>query len=35
LRIAEGYRVGNFKPAPETLAEIRRVMDAKGVKPPQ
>ncbi len=34
LRIAEGYRVGNFKPAPETLAEIRRIMLANGVPPP-
>src|SRR5205085_12457714 len=30
LLIAEGYRVGNFKPAPETIAEIRRIMIAKG-----
>ncbi|MCW3055607.1 MAG: ankyrin repeat-containing protein [Chthonomonadales bacterium] len=35
LRIAEGYRVGNFKPAPETLAALRRILDAKGVKPSQ
>ena len=35
LLIAEGYRAGNFKPAPETIAEIKRIMDAKGVKPPQ
>jgi len=35
LQIAEGNRVGNFKPAPETLAAIRRILDAKGVKPPQ
>lgn len=26
LQIAEGYRVGNFKPAPETLAELKRVL---------
>jgi ankyrin repeat protein len=30
LLIAEGHRVGNFKPAPETLAEIRRIMAAHG-----
>jgi len=35
LRIAEGYRVGNFKPAPETIAVLKRVLDAKGVKPSQ
>jgi len=27
--------VGNFKPAPETMAEIMRVMVANGVTPPQ
>lgn len=35
LLIAEGYRPGNFKPAPATMAEIRRVMLANGVTPPQ
>src|SRR5262249_50314346 len=35
LLIAEGYRVGNFKPAPETIAEIRRIMVANGGTPPQ
>ncbi len=35
LLIAEGYRPGNFKPAPETLAEIRRTMIANGVTPPK
>ena len=35
LLIAEGYRVGNFKPAPETIAEISRIMIANGVTPPQ
>ena len=35
LLIAEGYRVGNFKPAPETIAEIRRILIANGVTPPQ
>jgi ankyrin repeat protein len=35
LLIAEGYRVGNFKPAPDTIVEIRRIMVANGVTPPQ
>jgi ankyrin repeat protein len=35
LLIAEGYRVGNFKPAPETIEAIKRVMIANGVTPPQ
>jgi ankyrin repeat protein len=34
LLIAEGYRVGNFRPAPDTIAEIRRLMVANGVAPP-
>lgn len=34
LLIAEGHRPGNFKPAPETIAEIRRIMLASGVTPP-
>lgn len=33
LRIAQGYRPGNFKPAPETIAAIRRVMQAAGIAP--
>jgi uncharacterized protein len=33
LRIAEGYRYGNFKPSPETVAAFRRVFDQAGVKP--
>jgi ankyrin repeat protein len=28
LSIAEGHRFGNFKPAPETAAEIKRLMAA-------
>jgi ankyrin repeat protein len=32
--IAEGHRVGNFKPSPETLAALERVMRAAGVAPP-
>jgi ankyrin repeat protein len=31
LTIAEGYRFGNFKPSPETVAVFRRVMSAAGV----
>jgi uncharacterized protein len=34
LRIAEGYRVGNFKPSAETIVAIRRVMQTAGVTPP-
>ena len=34
LLIALGYRVGNFKPAPETIAALHRVMLAEGVVPP-
>jgi ankyrin repeat protein len=34
LAIAEGHRVGNFKPSPETLAALHRVMRAAGVAPP-
>jgi ankyrin repeat protein len=31
LRIAEGYRFGNFKPSFETVAVFHRVMSAAGV----
>jgi ankyrin repeat protein len=34
LRIAEGYRPGNFKPSAETIAALHRVMLAGGVTPP-
>jgi ankyrin repeat protein len=34
LTIAEGYRVGNFKPSPDTIAALHRVMLAVGVTPP-
>ena len=34
LHIAEGYRVGNFKPSAATAAAIRQVMRKSGVKPP-
>jgi ankyrin repeat protein len=35
LMIAEGHRPGNFKPSAETIAALRRVMLAAGVKPPE
>ena len=34
LEIAEGYRVGNFKPSAETIAVIHQVMRAAGMTPP-
>ena len=34
LMIAQGFRVGNFKPAPATIAAFQRVMLAEGVTPP-
>lgn len=34
LSIAEGHRPGNFKPSPETLEALHRVMLASGVSPP-
>ena len=34
LRIAEDYRVGNFKPFAETIAALHQVMLAAGVTPP-
>ncbi len=34
LLISQGYRPGNFKPAPATIAAIEEVMRAKGVEPP-
>jgi ankyrin repeat protein len=34
LLIALGHRPGNFKPSPETISGIRRVMLAAGVSPP-
>ncbi|HEX5175428.1 MAG TPA: ankyrin repeat domain-containing protein, partial [Chthoniobacteraceae bacterium] len=34
LKIAEGYRPGNFKPSAETIKAIERVMRAAGVEPP-
>jgi ankyrin repeat protein len=32
--IAQGHRPGNFRPAPNTLAAVERVMRAAGVTPP-
>jgi ankyrin repeat protein len=34
LSIAEGHRVGNFKPSPETVAALHRVMLAAGISLP-
>lgn len=34
LSIAQGYRPGNFKPSPETIAAIEEVMCSHGVTPP-
>lgn len=34
LMIAQGHRPGNFRPSPETMAAIERVMRARGVEPP-
>jgi hypothetical protein len=34
LTIARGYRIGNFKPSPETVAAIETLMLAAGVTPP-
>jgi ankyrin repeat protein len=33
LTIAEGHRFGNFKPSPDTVAALRKVMIAAGVTP--
>ncbi|MCI0357482.1 MAG: ankyrin repeat domain-containing protein [Planctomycetaceae bacterium] len=35
LMIAQGHRPGNFRPAPDTIAAIERVMRANGVTPPK
>jgi ankyrin repeat protein len=34
LTIARGYRIGNFKPSPETVAAIETLMLTAGVTPP-
>lgn len=33
LSIAAGHRAGNFKPSPETIAALERVLQAAGVPP--
>jgi ankyrin repeat protein len=35
LLIAQGHRPGNFRPAPDTIAAIERVMRAHGIEPPK
>jgi len=35
LMIAHGHRPGNFRPEPETIAAIERVMRANGITPPK
>ena len=35
LMIAQGHRPGNFRPAPDTIAAIERVLRAKGITPPK
>jgi len=35
LMIAQGHRPANFRPAPDTIAAIEKVMLAKGVEPPK
>lgn len=35
LMIAQGHRPGNFRPAPDTIAAIERVMRAEGIEPPK
>jgi ankyrin repeat protein len=32
--IAQGYRQGNFKPSPDTIAAVQKAMLAKGITPP-
>lgn len=34
LLIAQGHRPGNFRPSPETILAVQRVMRAAGVEPP-
>ena len=33
LMIAQGHRPGNFRPAPDTIAAVERVMRAEGIEP--
>jgi uncharacterized protein len=35
LMIAQGHRPGNFRPAPDTIASIEKVMRAHGITPPK
>jgi ankyrin repeat protein len=35
LMVAQGHRPGNYRPMPETIAAIERVMRAAGVEPPK
>jgi ankyrin repeat protein len=35
LMIAQGHRPANFRPAPDTIAAIEKVMRSKGVTPPK
>lgn len=35
LMIAQGHRPGNFRPAPDTIAAIERIMRTAGVEPPK
>jgi ankyrin repeat protein len=35
LMIAQGHRPGNFRPAPDTIAAIERIMRAAGLEPPK
>ncbi len=34
LMIAQGHRPGNFRPAPETIAAVEKIMQSAGVAPP-
>jgi uncharacterized protein len=34
LQIAQGHRPGNFRPHPETIAAVERLMRNAGVEPP-
>ena len=34
LMIAQGHRPANFRPAPDTIAAIEKVMRSRGVTPP-
>ena len=34
LTIARGYRIGNFKPSPETVAAVEGLLRAAGITPP-